>query len=505
MKQSMLAGMTCLGMLAGLATAPGAAMAQSVVTYHNSPDRSGDFTVPGLTLAAAAKLHKDTGFSASITGNVNAQPLYWKPAGAKVGLLIVATESNSVYALNASTGAQVWKTQLAAPMPNPYGSGKFVQCGNIDPEGITGAPVIDPATGTLYLDAMTLQSGTLPRQMIYALSLSTGKVRPNWPLNVDAAMSIRHAIFSSKVQGQRSALQLFKGRLYVTYAGRAGDCGDYHGTVIEVKTAAKPSISGSWATRAVGGGIWAQGGVASDGVSLFATTGNTFGASDWADGEAVFRFGQGLARPTKAKDFFTPVNWKGLDNVDLDLGGTMALPITVPVGSSGTAPRVLAFGKDGHAYLLNAANLGGIGQPLKNIQVSNAEIVTAPAVYKTILGTLVAFSDRNGMSAACSGRSLTVLKVSGATDNPMLIDWCRPLSGFGAPILTTTNGIANAVVWVAAAEGDNQIHGFNALNGKTVFGGAGTEMTGLHHFGTLIAANRHIYVAGDSAVFAFTF
>lgn len=503
MKRFKSGAVGCL-MVCGLASVPGKASAQSVVTYHNSPDRSGNFTVPGLTLAAAAKLHTDSAFHAGITGNVYAQPLYWKPAGATVGLLIVATESNSVYALNADTGAQVWKTQLAPSMPNPPPH-SIVGCGDIDPEGITGTPVIDPATGTLYLDAMTLRSGTLPRQMIYALSLSTGKVLPNWPLNVDAAMSARHEVFSSKVQGERSALQFFKGKLYVTYAGRGGDCGDYHGRVIEFTTAPKSSISGSWATRAAGGGIWSQGGVASDGTSLFATTGNTFAGSDWADGEAVFRFSQGLARPTNAKDFFTPALWKGLDNADSDLGGTMALPITVPVGSSGTAPRILGFGKDGHAYLLNGANLGGIGHALKNIKVSNAGIVTAPVVFKTALGTLVAFTDGNGMSTGCSGSSLTMLKVSGATDNPIAIDWCRPLNGAGAPILTTTNGAANGVVWVTGAEGDNQLHGFNVSTGKTVFDGAGTTMTGLRHFGTLIAANRHLYVAGDNAVYAFAF
>jgi outer membrane protein assembly factor BamB len=153
MKRSIAAALT------GLAIFSGTASAQSVVTYHNSPARSGDYTVPGLTLAAAAKLHADTAFHASVTGNVYAQPLYWKPSGAKVGLLIVATESNAVYALNANTGAQVWKVQFAAAA-----SRNLLPCGNIDPEGITGTPVIDPATGRLYLDALTSGDGKTAKQ-----------------------------------------------------------------------------------------------------------------------------------------------------------------------------------------------------------------------------------------------------------------------------------------------------------------------------------------------------
>src|SRR6185437_10180449 len=78
------------------------AVAQNVLTYHNTPDRHGLYTVPGLTDAAAAGIH--LGFKATISGNVYAQPLYWKAAG-KPGLVIVATESNLVYALNANSGA----------------------------------------------------------------------------------------------------------------------------------------------------------------------------------------------------------------------------------------------------------------------------------------------------------------------------------------------------------------------------------------------------------------
>ena len=72
---------------------------------------------------------------------------------------------------------------------------------------------------------------------------------------------------------------------------------------------ADPAKVESFATRARGGGIWGQGGVTGDGKSLFVATGNTFGASAWSDGEAVLRFGPGLARPVDPRDYFAPSNW----------------------------------------------------------------------------------------------------------------------------------------------------------------------------------------------------
>jgi outer membrane protein assembly factor BamB len=487
-----------------LVIAPRGASAQNVVTYHNALDRSGAYTVPGLTFAAAAKIHKVAAFHPAISGNVYAQPLFWQAAGAKVGLLIVATESNLVYALNANTGALVWKTQVGTPVQSG-----MLPCGNISPEGVTGTPVIDAASGRLYLDASTVQAQNLPRHMIYALLLANGKVVPHWPLNVDTAMAARKASFSSELQGERSALQFFKGKLYISYGGRAGDCGSstgavYRGVVVEVTPSALPKITGDWETRAARGGIWSQGGVTSDGTSLFATTGNTSGANSWGDGEAVIRLLPGLARSSAAKDYFAPLNWKTLDNDDADLGGTAAVPFKVST-SSGTLFRLIGLGKDGYAFLLNAPSLGGIGHAIKNIRVSNSEIITAPAVYEGPADTLVAFTNPAGLSANCSGGSLTMLKVTGDAKTPMSIAWCAPLSGSGAPIITTTNGAANPIVWIAGAEGDNEIHGFDALTGKVVFSGANTGMTGLRHFGTLIAANGRFYVAADNTVYAFAF
>jgi len=70
----------------------------SVLTYHGSPDRSGNFIVPGLTWERARSVYLDEKFRARVSGNVYAQPLYWRAAGSSSGMLLVATEDATVHA-----------------------------------------------------------------------------------------------------------------------------------------------------------------------------------------------------------------------------------------------------------------------------------------------------------------------------------------------------------------------------------------------------------------------
>jgi len=475
---------------------PALAPAQTVTTYHNSLTRGGHYTVPNLTLGAAANMHLDRHFKANIEGHVYAQPLYWLPAGKNGGRIIVATESNFVYALDAATGSPIWKTKLQGSVPLSQ-----LPCGNIDPDGITGTPVIDDRASVLYLDALTARKAG-PRHLIYALSLNDGSILPKWPLDVQSELTKQGISFSSSTQGERSALLLFKGNLYVNYGGNWGDCGSYTGTVIQLQVS-PPKIVAHWATRANGGGIWAQGGMAGDGEALFLTTGNTFGADTWSDGEAIIRLKAGLDHSDNTKDYFTPSNWKTLDAQDLDLGGTEALPLDIAVSGGQHAKRLIAFGKDGNAYLVDRANLGGVGGAIEVKSVSNSSIITAPAVLLTPSQTVVAFTNSNG--GGCSGNNVTMLDIAASGSSPISVAWCAPFSGHGAPIITTTENKANPIVWVVGAEGDNLLHGFDASNGNAIFSGGGTQMGGLHHFVTILAAEKRLYIAGDNTVYAFAF
>jgi len=104
----------------------------SVTEYHNGPDRSGHYVVPGLTWDRARNIHATAGFRGDIQGHVYAQPLYWHPSGSSRGLIITATEDDAVYALDSKTGALVWKRSLGDPV-----SSFSLSCGNIEPLGIT--------------------------------------------------------------------------------------------------------------------------------------------------------------------------------------------------------------------------------------------------------------------------------------------------------------------------------------------------------------------------------
>ena len=473
---------------------------QSVTTYHGSLDRSGNFVMPGLTWARARGIHLDPGFNPRFSGHVYAQPLYWQPSGAAAAELIVATESNTVHAVDARSGAVRWTRALGRPVAL-----SSQPCGNIDPLGITGTPVIDPASQAVYLDAMVAQSSE-PRHLIFALSLKDGAIVPGWPVDVGAALAARGQHFNAPDQNQRGALTILGGRVFVPFGGHFGDCGDYRGWVVGVSLA-NPRDVVSWVTRARGGGIWAPGGIASDGRSLFFATGNTFGASEWSDGEAVFRLSPDLARNDRPRDFFAPSDWRALDGRDADLGGVSPLPLRVPA-SGGVQALVLALGKDRRAYLLDAGNLGGIGGALASQTVSTRPIRTAASAYPAADGVFVAFQ---GSGTRCpsprSDDALTVLQIRGGSPPALSTAWCGAFDGAGSPVVTTTDGRSNPVVWILGAEGDNRLHGFRGDTGAPLFegGGAADAMTGLHHFQDLLPAGGRLYVGADDRLYAFTY
>src|SRR5262249_48147738 len=129
----------------------GGARGASVLQHHRSASRDGLYVEPVLTRAAVAALHRDPTFNASIQGPTFAQLLYVDGGTGGRDAVIAATEQNLVYALDASNGAVMWQQQLAPPAALG-GSGI---CGDVDPIGITGTPVIDPQSRTLYVAAMS--------------------------------------------------------------------------------------------------------------------------------------------------------------------------------------------------------------------------------------------------------------------------------------------------------------------------------------------------------------
>jgi hypothetical protein len=259
----------------------------------------------------------------------------------------------------------------------------------LDPMGITGTPIVDLASRALFLDAMTTpDGGKTKKHFIFSLNVDTGDTNSGWPVDVEATATFNGMTFTAGIQQQRPALGIVDNILYVPY-GSMGDCGLFHGWLVGVPIDNPASVT-AWATSAIGGGIWGVGGVASEGMNPFITTGNTFNTGgNWGGGEAVIRFQPGPIFTGSPTDYWVPVNWLNLDNKDWDLAGSGPLLVDVP----GATPSnlVVALGKDANAYLLNRENLGGIGAPVASSQVSDSNIIQAAVTYRTKQGTYVAF------------------------------------------------------------------------------------------------------------------
>lgn len=465
-----------------------------VVTYHNGQGRSGQFIVPGLTYAAAPGLHLDSGFSGQFSGQIYAEPLYWLPSGAASGLVVVATQQNQVIAFDAASGAVVWDRALGPPV-----SGSSLPCGNISPVGITGTPVIQPQSGSLFVVAQVEQSGQ-PTYQAFGLSLQDGSVLAGWPVDIGAGLGRLGLTFLPSVQGERGALTLHENRLYVPFGGRDGDCGSYHGWLVGLDLS-PPGVAVAWQTRAVRGGIWAVGGAIVDEGDVFVATGNTSGATTWSDGEAVIHLNRDLQPTTDPANYFAPADWHTLDAMDADLGGTNPVRL-----GPDARPYILQLGKDGNAYLLDRANLGGIGGQLLVQQVSRGAIIGGSARWDTSPGTaFVAFS---GAGSACPGgqSGLTTLQITTGSPPAISTAWCGAVSGSGSPIVTTSDGSADRIVWVVGANGDGYLHGFRADTGAVAFGGGGTadHMAKVREFSTILAAQGRLYVPSDGRIYAFT-
>jgi outer membrane protein assembly factor BamB len=485
--------------------APLGLLAADVLQHHLHGTRDGLYIDPLITRDAAATLHRDLTFRSPLPGPIYAQPLYVSNGPSGLPTLIVATELNAVFAINASNGSQIWSTTLGTPVPLLQ-----LPCGDIDPLGITGTPVVDADNRIIYLGAMTTPDGGATKlHRIFALSLDDGSILPGWPLDL-SNLSFRGYPFDSAYQNQRGALLLNSGYLYVPYGGLAGDCGDYHGWVVAFPVN-NPAAATGWATGALAGGIWAPGGLSTDGTSVFAATGNTAGANTWMGGEAVLRFAPGV-NFSDPVDYFVPSDWAFLDATDLDLGGSG--PVVFDAPGATPSQLVVALGKNGVAYLLDRNNLGGVGtgdgmvgEGIQSAPVSMGAIINAAAAYTTASGTYVVFESTDvGIGCPDSPGDLVALKISATAPPTISVAWCADNLGGGSPIVTTTDGTSEAIVWTVGAEYTNQLHAFDGDTGEMLFTGGGPDehMGNVQHFQTPIVVNGRIFVAGDDGLYAFS-
>jgi len=460
-------------------------LAESVLERGKNPQRTAHFVQPALTAAAVmTKLAMDTTFSAKFSGGVAGVPLFVAGAKAGQGRFFVATTSNMVYALDETTGAVIWMHSIG-----------------MGGHGIIGTPVIDAPSRAIFV-AADANNGN---HLIDALSIDTGDEISGWPVDV-SKLSSGGVSFNSKDQNQRGALSLVGGTLYVPYGGYYGDGGNYHGWVVAVNVK-NPAMAAGWATAGQQEGIWAPGGLASDGTGVFAVTGNNGSApTDHLDSEEVVRV-TGLAQAQRDDaNRFWPTIWRtGMDMGDKDFGSCSPLVIMATGGTP--ASLVVAPAKPGHVYFLDDKNLGGLGGQVADLVVASTgaeSVYVTPTTYTTASGPHVVISTTVG--AVCPGGAMDSQLVGIRLDTstkpltPKIV-WCAPTAGDDnirrrSSISTTTDGKSNALVWFMNGA---KLNAFDGETGAVVFaGGADTDTCGgIERHTSPIAANGRIIAAGD--------
>jgi hypothetical protein len=356
-----------------------------VFTYHNNLARDGtnthEFALAPATLNTA---HFGKRFSCPVDGASYTQPL-WVPAltigGTVRNVIFVATQHDSVYAFDADTSPcmQLWQSHLLdiahggslseGPVPTADVGSGFQ---DIQPEiGVTGTPVIDPVSATIYVVSKSEgPSGTF-HQRLHALDWTTGAEKFSGPVTIAATVPGTGAgssggslSFNPQTEHERAALALSKGVVYVSWASHE-DTDPYHGWIIayNAATLARGSVFNSSANATPGrAGIWIAGG-----APAFDSTGNLYvptGNGDF-DGNSTLPpnndFGDSaLKLDTTAglaiTDWFTPFNENFLNASDLDLGsGGIVL---LPDQSSSPTHLMVVTGKWGLIYLLNRDSMG---------------------------------------------------------------------------------------------------------------------------------------------------
>jgi len=291
-------------------------------TYHYNNART------GYVANTLDPSHLTRAWGVQLDGAVYAEPLV---VGQRV---IVATEGDSFYALDKTTGKVLWHTNVGTPVPL-----STLPCGNIDPLGITGTPVYDPATGLVFAVAEI----TGPAHILVGVDVATGQVRVRRSADIPA--------MDPRAHQQRAALALFNNMVYVAYGGLDGDCSDYIGTVIASRTDGTGQVYSFRVPTPREGGIWAPSGPAIDASgNVYVAVGNgaiTEGA--WDHSDSILR----LSPTLQVEDGFAPTQWQQDNASDADLGSMG--PILLPGG------LIFADGKSGLGYLLHAGALGGVG------------------------------------------------------------------------------------------------------------------------------------------------
>jgi hypothetical protein len=514
----------------------GAAGDNSVLERGKRPSRDGNYVQPTLTTMAAMKMMPDAAFNtkAIFKGAMFSSPLYLEQGPGGKGIFIASSTSNDVTAFD-DTGALVWTRNVG----NAASGWPVVKCGGVRPIGIMGTPVIDPTPGadglaTIYVSAAiaAAANGTVDHYELHALSAKDGSERTGWPAKIDKTIVAKNdglnLPFDPGLHAQRPALSLVNGVVYVGFGGPQGDCGTYRGWVMAVDTK-NPATVGAWTTRLGGGAIWSPGGFASDGNGVIVTTGNYYGGAGYGappmygDSEGIIRI-TGMPNAPTRSDAYYPARWRMLDTDDQDLGSSSVMLLQVP----GATPSTYGVtgSKDGHLYFVNSAMLGmtGGGGEIIDLTLSqtNHSARISAVAYTTASGIHIAITiDRGVMGCPANSAAdpamavLMGLTVAPGTPIKVTPAWCTTIGGptmndagtiknrSASPLVTTTDGKSQPIVWVAgsasqatAALTANKLYGVDGETGAILYSGG--NCVGIRQWTTPIAVKGHIVLGGDA-------
>ncbi|PQV62444.1 Outer membrane protein assembly factor BamB, contains PQQ-like beta-propeller repeat [Abditibacterium utsteinense] len=539
------------------ATQPALAQTANVLKSHNDLANTGQ-NLQETTLTPALlrsgrfdllfRIPVDPGVGPNVPhtlsgSQIYAQPLYMAglslPGGARRNVLFVATEHDSIYAFDADTGAPLWKrTDFVDGQKHQTFPGN----GDLQPEiGITGTPVIDPATGTLYVVVLTRDNGGLMpadyHQHLCAIDCATGanKFAPGFPREITATSTGTEGRpetgpipFRPDLANQRCGLVLSNGQVYIAWASYQ-DKGPYHGWVMAYDARSgtqRNALNISPSVDRYGAGIWQSGGAPSIDAAgnLFISTGNgVFNAATGNWGECFLKID---GKTLQVKDYFSPFNRDALDAGDADLGTSGLLLLPDSVGGFSHPHLMFSGGKVGSLYLVDRDNLGHFDAAKNNV-VQEIELPGSGGENsKRGYGLYSVPAYFNGsVYYLRTGEYLKRVPVeNGHLNDSQTVANTSQRFGFpGATPSISANGAQNGIVWVTesyypaglnmqdhADPGHMRLHAYDATTLDELFNSGDTAPTidgvvyrNFMKFNPPTVTNGHVYVATGGSILAY--
>jgi hypothetical protein len=434
----------------------------AITTYHVDNNRTGwnsheTVLTPANVGSSSFGLLKGVPLDDQVDGQPLFVPAVNITAGSHQGVhdvVYVATEGNTIYAIDAEAGTILLKPNFGKPVGYPLG------CTNNGPNvGINSTPVIDLTSNTLYVVIYTHDS-TGPAYRIHALDLGslTDKVAPQLVVASHILTDGTTFNFNATYQRQRPGLLLANGSVYAGFGSfcdfaanlsRGWLLGWSTGSLTPLPSNQVFDIQATSVNNFFLSSIWMSGyGLATDdsGNILF-VTGNSDYSGTTYDGvsniqESVVKVSSNLST---VLDLFTPMNQASLDQSDSDFGsgGLLVLP-----DQPGSTPHLaVAAGKAGSLFLMNEDSLGGYSTTKNNV-------LGTYSIGGCWCGQsyFVDPSDGAGRVVASGGQSIQVYKVQ-TSPIPALIKVASSVTlsggiqfpGFFTSI--SSNGTASPIIW----------------------------------------------------------